>query len=54
MDEADAEIELRIASQTLFEARHADQYQPDPSLIENAPDVFEARHLEPVGFVNDQ
>jgi len=54
VDKADAGVELRIASQALFNAWHTDQNHSNPALIKNAPCLLQSGDLEPVGFVDDQ
>ena len=52
MNEADAGVELGQAGHPLFDARHADQDEPHSASVEDGPDLFEARHAEPVSFVD--
>ena len=52
VDEADAGIELGIASQALFDARHSDQHQANLIAIKQIAELFQARNLEPIGFVD--
>ena len=52
MDETDAGIELRVACQALFEARHSDQDHANFSRIENGAHLFEASHAEAVRLIN--
>jgi hypothetical protein len=53
MYEPYARVQLRIARHPLLQARHADQHNTDPSLIEDGADLFEAVGSEPVGFIDD-
>ncbi len=52
--EADAAVELRIARQALFHARHADKDDADADAVEQVPDAFERGHRQPLGLVEDQ
>jgi hypothetical protein len=54
MDKADAGIELRIASQTLFEARHADQDKAEVATVVEIAELFQAGHFEPISFIDNQ
>lgn len=52
--EADAGVELRIASQAFFKAGHTDQDHSNPTLIKDAPSLLQSRHFESVRFIDDQ
>ena len=52
--EADAAIELRIAGQALFHARHADEDDADAGAVEHVSDAFERGHRQTLGLVKDQ
>ena len=53
MDEADPRIELREASDSLFDAGHADQHHAYTSLVEDGPDGFEAVHVQSIRFIHE-
>ena len=54
MDEADTRVRLRVACQTLFEARHSDQNQTDAPVVKDVPNLFKPCHLEPIRFIDDK
>ena len=54
MNEADAGVELRVASQAFFHARHSDQNQPETPTVENIPHLLQSCHSQPVRFVDDE
>jgi hypothetical protein len=54
MDEADTRVELRVAGQTLFEARHPDQNQTAAPVVKDVPHLLKPCHLEPIRFIDDE
>ena len=54
VDEADPRVELGVARQTLLEARHADEHQPETTPVGAIAQLFERGQLQPVGFIDDQ
>jgi hypothetical protein len=44
---------LRVARQTLFEARHPDEDESEIAFIENGAQLFEAGHLQAIGLIDD-
>lgn len=52
MHEPNSRIELRITRQPLLQSGYADQNQPKLPLVEDRPDLFEARHAMPVRLVD--
>ena len=53
MNEPDAGVELREARHALFDTRHADENHGRRAFIEDRPHLFEAVHLQPVGFIDE-
>jgi pimeloyl-ACP methyl ester carboxylesterase len=46
--EADSGIELREASDPLFDAGHADQHHADAAIVKDRPDCFKAVHVQSI------
>ncbi|GAB2820566.1 hypothetical protein GCM10027073_59660 [Streptomyces chlorus] len=54
VDEADATVELGVAGEALLDAGHADEDHADAGAVVVVPELFQARGLEAVGFVDDE
>ena len=54
MDESNARVELWIARETLFDARHPDQNQTDAPVVKDVPHLLKPCHFEPIRFVDDK
>src|SRR5260370_6023802 len=54
MDETDTRVELRVAGQTLFDARHSDQNQTDTPMVKDVPHLLQPCLFEPIRFVDDE
>ena len=54
MNEADTGVELGVASQPFFHARHSDQNQPETPTVENIPYLLQPRHSQPIRVIDDE
>ena len=52
MDEANARIELGIAGQALFDARHSNQHQAELVAIEQVAQLLQTCDLQTIGLIN--
>jgi hypothetical protein len=53
MNEADARVELRKASDALLDAGHGDQDHAHVAAVEDGAHLFETVHLQSVGLIDD-
>jgi pimeloyl-ACP methyl ester carboxylesterase len=51
--EADSGIELREASDPLFDAGHADQHHADAAIVKDRPDCFKTVHVQSICFIHE-
>ena len=52
MNKTDPRVELRIASQSLLQTRHTNQYQADASRIEDRSHLLKTGHFKAIGFIH--